>query len=130
MMNYHLGEGKREVKHGDRTYTVRFQVQSPPGVWDMVMCKEVSTQGVRFDYPHTIKPETLLSFKINTGLGERPIECFGKVLRCEPAQGSSRVYRVVSQFFDIAKTESYRLDSGTKKSFLNENENPISGRPA
>lgn len=126
-IHYHTDEEKKDSKAAERSYTVRFQVQSPPSAWDMVVSKDVNANRIQFDYPATIKPETLLSFKINLGIGEKPIECAGRVLRCDPVHGSNRLFHVVSEFFEMGATELHRLNAGTHRPA--EEEKPASEIP-
>ena len=87
--------------------TVRFKPLSDqkPGEWDIVLSKDIDANGVLFDYPREIKPETLLSFKINLGIGQEPSEFIGKVLRCEPVNPSSRIFHITTKFFETGKTD-------------------------
>lgn len=112
-IQYHSADEEKKDAKPERLYTVRFQVQSPPSAWDMVVSKDVNASRIQFDYPQNIVPETLLSFKINLGIGERPVECAGRVLHCEPINNTHRMFRVVSEVFETDRTLSHRLNAAS-----------------
>ena len=108
-------EDRRKYPRVTQPHTIRFHAVAPEkqGNWDMVLSKNLSAGGVFFDYPSTIAPETLLSFKINTHVGEKPVECAGKVRRCETINPALKRFHIAVEFFKTHASDLNRLNPET-----------------
>ena len=105
-------EDRRRHPRVTEPHTVRFHSLDPQksGDWDIVLSKNLSAGGVLFNYPQAIEPETLLSFKINTHVGEKPAECAGKVRRTELINPALKMFHIAVEFFDKEKSLSFLSD--------------------
>ncbi len=89
-MQYSGSERRRHSRMA-KPFTARMHhlTAKPAPYWDIVTLQDISAGGMRFRYENTIEAGTVLDFKINFPMTDRPIEAMGKVVRTRPLGSSS-----------------------------------------
>ena len=96
-LNY-SGPERRRFKRTDHPFNVAFRSQENPGLpWNLALIQDISSGGLRFQHDAELPTDSIWVLKINIGLGEPPVKCEGKVLRCLRLN-QSNFYEVGMQF--------------------------------
>jgi c-di-GMP-binding flagellar brake protein YcgR len=92
------GPERRRSKRIDHPFNVAFRSKENPTLpWNLSLIQDISNGGLRFQHDAQLSADSVWLLKINIGLGEPPVKCEGKVLRCLK-RNQSNFYEIGMQF--------------------------------
>ena len=109
------GPERRRYKRIYQPFSVRFRLKVGFGLpWNLALIRDLSRGGIRFQHDVEMPIGSNLVLKLQVGLGEAPINCQGKILRCRMLH-QSRIYEVGIEFDSLEAKDQELIDRVVEK---------------
>jgi hypothetical protein len=116
-MAEYFGSERRNFKRIRKEFVLRLKDVGDSSNWDIVLVKDISAGGVQFVHERPFPIGQHLDFRISFSLNMKPIQCVGKVLRCEQAPKSG-YYTIAANFTLISDKEKELINDSASKFYL------------
>ena len=125
MADFTLPNEKRRHQRIKKHFTARVRTYSDHSSpdWNIVVLRDLSAGGAMLVHDHRLPLGSLVNLKINFS-GERPIQCFGHVLRSQ--QISSSFHEVAVGFNQIDVNDARLIDGSVVSHYARKTADSVS----